>query len=108
VRGFPERDEYEGRQEGVDCDKVPVIPRTDDEFKGRKPGDRPPLRQRIQVFARRLPSTGDVDQGIAVQQIRHCGYRRRSDFARGTSAAKVVPEAVDVFHAIADVGTVLP
>jgi transcription elongation factor len=91
-----------------DSGKVPVVPGADDEFNGRKPGDRPSLRQCIQVFARRLLPTGDVDRDIAVQQIRHCGYLDDSDFARDTSAAQVAQEVVDVFDAVAEVGTVLP
>jgi hypothetical protein len=43
--GFLKRDDHIGRQEGVDSGEVPVVPGTDDEFKGRNSGDRPSLRR---------------------------------------------------------------
>lgn len=49
-----------------------------------------------------LGHQGNVDQDIAVDQVRHVTWWRKR------SAPKITPKIADVLHAVADVGPVLP
>lgn len=82
--------------------QFPQIPRADNEFQRRDLRDRPPVGERIHIFACPLFAARYVNQDIAVYQVRH------GEVGKKLSAPKITTEITDVLHTVADVRPVLP